>query len=457
MSFKIKSKYKHVFSVIMASVLLLISAFYNGYPYIYNADTGLYIFSGLQGIVYPHRPVSYGLFIKIFSMQYSLWLVIYIQSLIIAVTLYYYFKYFIKSNNFLLWYLLFVLLISLFTGASFFVSWLMPDIFTALLLLLIGLLIFVKDLKTTDLIIIMLFLIISIPMHNSNFHISLIITLIIMSGYFFKLVKQQYKNLFISVKRLLLVLFMIFFSYIMLSFIHYFYGAGFKATQGGTVFFMGSLIEMGVVDKYLAENCSKKNFEICKYKDTIPNNFLWDEKSPIHKTGGWEGSKKEYSKIVRDIITTPKYLLPIIYKSVMLTLKQFFNYETGFSGIPMDFNKNAVALYYPHEYMAMHFSRQNKGTLNFHLLNIIQNIVVFICYFIYTIVLIYKKLNNKYRFFMLYIILFLFINAWICGTFSMVSFRYQSRLIWLLPLPLFLYMAENIDLKDFYFRFIKKV
>ncbi|MEZ4979591.1 MAG: hypothetical protein R2772_09875 [Chitinophagales bacterium] len=73
--------FKKIFFFLLGPLLLLFPAFYNGYPLVYS-DTGTYIQSGMEMLIPNDRPIFYGLFIRIFSLGFSLWLVIYIQALI---------------------------------------------------------------------------------------------------------------------------------------------------------------------------------------------------------------------------------------------------------------------------------------------------------------------------------------------------------------------------------------
>jgi hypothetical protein len=71
----------------IGTLILSIVGLYNGYPLVYS-DTGMYIASGLKEFVPVERPVGYGLFIKLFSFNYSLWFVTVFQNLITAYILY---------------------------------------------------------------------------------------------------------------------------------------------------------------------------------------------------------------------------------------------------------------------------------------------------------------------------------------------------------------------------------
>jgi hypothetical protein len=72
--------------LIIYTLVLMAPAFYNAYPLVYS-DTGTYIQSGMQWELPIDRPFVYGLFIKITSLGFSLWNVIFFQCLIVAYTL----------------------------------------------------------------------------------------------------------------------------------------------------------------------------------------------------------------------------------------------------------------------------------------------------------------------------------------------------------------------------------
>jgi hypothetical protein len=306
-----------------------------------------------------------------------------------------------------------------------------------------GLLVFVKALKIRDIIIITIISILSIGVHNSHFYICLCLLFLLLMGSIFNKVRKTYDIVGIKLKRLFLILLLIFCSQGCLGLVHYVFSGSFKSSRGGIVFLMSNVVEMGVMDIYLDENCGHKNYKICAYKDSLPNNFLWDVNSPIKKTGGWAANEDEYSVIVKDIMSTPRYLKTLVYKSAIYTVKQFFNYDMADISKAGDRVNNAVRDNYDDEYNGFLLSRENTNTMQVGFINFTQDVIVSICLIIYFFVLVNKKTSPRNRFFILFILSCLIINAWICSTFSGVFPRYQTRVIWMLPLPLFLHLARN--------------
>jgi len=450
----LRRKLNQLFSIVISALILCLVACYNTYPLTFNNDTGMYINSGFSGRVANDRPILYGLFIFFFSLQQSLWLVIFVQSLMVSTILFYYFKYFTCNINYIPYFIAFVGLISLCMAASFEVSWLMPDVFTSILILCLGLLIFKNDIIIRDLIVVSFLLILSIGVHNSHFFIYIGLCIIVFAGFLIKKTRKAHDNLNLNFKRLAFIISLGISSYFITGGIHYFYGGTFKSSRGGAIFLMSNLVEMGILDSYLNDNCAKHNFTLCAYRDSIPNNFLWEENSPIYKTGGWARNEKEYSTIIYNILTTPKYLKTFIFKSMVYTVKQFFNYDVIDINKPSDVINEAIMGNFNQEYNNFLRARQNNDKISFGLINFTQNIIVGICLFLYITILVLNKTTTEFKLLLIFILIALFLNAWVCSTFSGVFSRYQSRVTWLLPLPLFLHAMSS---PAFYFIFNRKV
>jgi hypothetical protein len=435
---------KHISAILTSATILCFWTFYNGYPLTFNSDSAMYLEYAFYKYVGPDRPIMYGLFMYLTSLTHSLWLVVFTQALIVAAAFYYWFKYFTSVKNFLPFYLGFIAIITFFTGASFNASWLMPDVFTSISILSVGLFIFVKKIKLRDLIIISLLVILSLSMHNTHLYICLCVVLLLSVILVFKKIRKQIIDAGLYIKRIPYIFALILFSYLLSSLIHFTYGGGFKASRGGTVFLFANMVEMGIMDPYLAENCEQQQFNICPYKDTIPNNFLWADNSPMRKTGGWEVSEQEYTAIVKDILTTPKYCKTFIFKSVIYTIKQFFYFNTGEAGIHTIRVTNAINVLYPQEYYQFSKAKQYRGELRFNFVNYAQTLVFAVIILLFIFGFLSKRITIRYKILILFLLTALLLNAWICATFSGVYFRYQGRLIWVLPLPLFLYAMEKM-------------
>ena len=164
--------------------------------------------------------------------------------------------------------------------------------------------------------------------------------------------------------------------------------------------------------------------------------------------GGWDGCREEFSTIVKDIVTTPKYLKNFVFKSAIYTFKQLCHFDTGEAGRPTPRIEQTFSAYYPNEYTQFDNSRQRKGELDFSLVNFAQTIVVGSSLLFFLWAFFEKKLSPQLQLFILFLLLALLINAAICAAFSGVYFRYQARVVWLLPLPVFLYLLNHFRIPD---------
>lgn len=87
----------------------------------------------------------------------------------------------------------------------------------------------------------------------------------------------------------------------------------------------------------------------------------------------------------------------------------------------------------PEEEVLLTTSKQYYRELNLTLINWVNPIIVLLTSFYSLLLLVNKKLKNKFRRTLQSLLLFLICNALICGFLSDVIHRYQSRVIWILP------------------------
>ena len=433
--------------VLLGGIILCFMGFYNTFPYVFS-DCGTYIGSGFDLKVPLDRPIFYGLFIRHVSLLTSLWLVILVQGLMVSLILFYYFRYLSGTPRFRIYYIAFILFITFFTSASFHVSQLIPDVFTSVSILCLGLFLLVREMKTRDLIFTTIILIVAVAVHNSHFLISVLLlslfTLLFLIGKF----KKKAADLFISGKRILYTWSVVLFTFLMVCTVHYKLGGGFSLSRAGPVFLMGRIQNMGLLEPYLSENCDKHHYKICEYKGKIPGDFLWDyDSSPLYKLGGWESQslRDEYTAIEKDILTTPKYAHLFLVKSIESAFTQFFCFSTGDASPQREGSPPyiAISVHYPGSLQPYMASHQWTQTLNFAFINQSQEFILALCLLFYITCFIYPLKFKRYHRLILFILAGMFINAFVCGALSGVVERYQSRVIWLLPLPLFLIIANR--------------
>lgn len=411
-------------------------------------DTGTYIDSGFRNYVPFDRPIFYGLFIRHISLSASLWLVVLMQSFICCLVMYELTGIFITSRLKPVVFLLLVTILSVFTGYSYNISFLMPDIFSAISWLALVVLWFKPALPKWRKVLIGLFFVFSLMVHLSNL-LSMLVLLGCVTFMFFynKLKRNDTSNKFHSffLPHLLAgaALFLV-------PFLHFLIGHSFTFSKGSHVFMMNHLVETGVLNDYLSDACETKNYRICQYKDSMVWDFMWDQKSPLYKTGGWQANQKEYTTILKDVYSTPKYSLLLGFKSIEYCAKQFFCF-TIHEGNVFDLQSppgGQISWHYKDCEKEFLSSRQNTNALGDFLPQNTELVLVMFSMIGLLIIVLYPSVLNVQDKKLLLVISLLFffsiINSFVCSNLAVIDPRYQSRLVWLFPLLLILLLLNTL-------------
>ncbi len=423
---------KKLLFLLAGTLLLLIPALINGYPMIYS-DTSTYLASGFTMQPPMDRPMTYGLFIRLFSLNgISLWPVIIVQSFILSWLIYeLVFRIFGEEQKFLFFIFPVIVLIASFSGAGWASYYLIPDIFTPIMLLsaILILLPQEKQQNKTAYFIIYGF---SSAMHSSHipFGITFLSILLVTS------MLLRRKGLFRLRTRPMLILISITLASIL--------AMGSSLAKSKHVFLMGAFIEQGIVKPYLDQNCSSHDYGLCAYKDSLPEyawQFIWEESSPLYKLGGWKETKEEFSAIIRGTFLSPKFLVLHAAASFKATVSQLGRFEgLDDDGVAPNASqlRSRVEEYVPKDLNRFDHSRQNSGQLrNLNWLNQLQRILVLISLLTIVLLFIFSRAIRENRLLLLiglFILLGILINAWVCGTFANPVNRLGNRMIWLIPM-----------------------
>jgi hypothetical protein len=449
--YKYKPLLIEILYLISGTVVLSVAGFYNGYPLTF-IDSGAYIRSGFTLVKPIDKPIIYGLFIRLTSLQYSAWFVIFFQNLLLCFVIYQTFKILLKRPNANSSALISIIILSFFTGISWFSNQIMPDIFTPLCIIVLGLLLFTENVSFKRTFVLSLILLLSNMIHYSNLLISVFLLFFFSLVYLFFARKIGLK---IRISHLLLAWSISIASFVMLPTIHYFCGDGFKLSDSSHVILMGRLVQSGIIGKYLDESCQTKNYRICQYRDTLPasqDEFVWKENSPLYKTGGWYANKEEYENIIKDILTKPRFLILNFIDAIRVSLIQLTQNSigAGLSPEPRDsFLSRQIQLFFKDEVNQYALSRQNNGRLDLTTLTSIQylflgfSFLFIIIFFIYGF---FKNTEVNFWGFIIFLFAGIIINAAITATFSVVHDRYQCRVVWLLPMLVLLIIFRNFEL-----------
>jgi hypothetical protein len=434
--------------VFISGLMLCIFAFYNKFP-LFFPDTASYVSAGFKGQVPFSRPIYYGLFIRHVSLNETLWLVVIAQGILLALLIMYSFKYLFHKKISAQLYLVYMLLISTTTAISVHVSMLMPDVFTPMVILAFLLLVFGKNMLRRDQVIISILLLFSIGTHNVHVAITLGGALFLSIGAINKNIRDFYKEIGLSLKRMLLLWGIIIASNLTLSTVHYAYGGGFESGKGGSVFILARLIDMDILADYLHNYCGENDYPLCPHIKKLKSgaSFLWSKKvSPFYKIGGWdEENQKECKRLVKDILTTPKYFKRYLIRCVEDSFLQLLNYSLNSQTVP---DKRGAEMsgslykHFPFYRRAYWISRQKNDILVgdfWPIPNFLQHLILAISTGLLFFLFFDEKYPKRQKLITFILLVLIYGNAFISVAASGIYDRYQSRVIWLITLPAFWY------------------
>lgn len=451
------NKFLLVGYLILTSFIILMPALFNGYPLFYS-DSALYIKAAmLFGNVHADESIpsvsglGYAFFIRIVTWQSTLYLVILAQAIILNILIYHSLKVLLPEKRIITYHLPIIFILSIGSSLGWTAGQLMPDIFTSCLILAVFLFFAWNKKNWGVYIFLSVLIILSILSHLSNISI-LVLILALLSVLF--LLKSSYRtNLKLFIRKSLVLIALLFASCLILTGLNkkYYDYAGLSPTSH--IFFMARLMDTDIMKEFLNEKCGEKTYEMCQYKDNLPNcrDFLWSQDSFFYKTGGWNITKhEEYKIIIRDVMTSPKYIGKFLYNCAIHSYYQLLTFKTGDGLTPQYNNESDVYMtaisHFDKKELRINFqeSKQIQGTLNFELINLINSILLLISFLIIVWTILFNKLDSNMLLFTYIIICGLVVNATVAASLTSIYDRFQSRVIWLIPLLASIYFFRFI-------------
>jgi hypothetical protein len=454
----------HLFTctVILAmAVLFLLPALDNGFPFVFP-DTGTYL--GGAGLTHipQSRPIYYAWFTRAFDLRLSPWPSVVVQSVITAWMIWRF-----ASALFGLTVaprlLLLALLLTLGTSLPWFVGQIMPDIFTPLIVLALALLWLAHDtLPRVSRILLMLLVSGTVACHQANLLVALwmlpALGLCALLGW--RPSKASIYGILESGIALALGAAALLTANLV--------DGRFALSNGGSVILLARLLEDGTAISYLEKACPQRRFAVCAYLDklssyrpemvTVPgcgsmrtslaNDFLWA--GPLDRLGGFRAEQSEASAIVAGTLSA--YPLTQSRAAIDNGWRQLFSFRAG-EGLcayaETEFWSITIHnIFGPVVYDHYLKSKQMRDALfaRFELLYYIHATVLVASSLILFGFLVVGGLRKQPRAFFagIFVIVLVAGNAFTLGVLSGVGDRYQSRVIWLVPLLAGCFVLERL-------------
>jgi hypothetical protein len=345
-----------------------------------------------------------------------------------------------------------MLLIGAATSCGWFAGQIMPDIFTAILLLICIILLAIPLSRTASWALYMLMLC-CILMHNSNLLISLLLGIILFIYCLWKKERAAMRRTAIALVTSSVI------GWLSLSAMTAIAGRGFRPSVASHVFLMSRMVENGIMDDFLDDYCPTDSgaYKLCAYRNHLPRrqwDFMWDAAGPLYATGGWQANEAEYNRIIRKTLTTPKYLALHVIKATHATLRQLPLIYAGDGIMIFDYASSPQREIYNHfkgEQKEFNSSEQQTGGIRFSNWNLL--ITVFALLSCCSALLLKQSPARAgtpadMRRVVRVCLLFLLVNASVTATLATVIGRYESRVFWILPFLSILYIVRSLHRGD---------
>lgn len=437
-----------VFAAVLAVALMFLGmALWNGFPLVFY-DTGAYLVEGLKGAFLVERSPVYSLFLAASGSAVSLWPVVALQSLLTSYVLWEVATREVPGLS-PLGFCAIGLALTALTGIAWYTGQVEPDCMTALLVLGTYLLLFhAASLGAWRRMVIVAITGLAVACHPS--HLGLIAGLIVAGAgwsLFLKLVRHPPAR--IPEVRLLPVCGALMLALALIVSANFALTRQVFLSRAGSVFVFARLMQDGIVKRLLTDTCSGPTtpYRLCAYKNrlaTTANAWLWGNNPGFRYQGGFKGSQAEDSRIIADSLRRYPFmhLKAAVYDSVL----QFFMFKTG-DGIESQvwILEGGISSMMPGQLHAYMQARQQHNAIRFRTLNMLHVTVGMLSLLGVLLLIHHAWLRRRWNEAALpaLVLLALVGNAVICGTFSNPHDRYQSRLIWLPTLALFLALARD--------------
>lgn len=458
------------------AMLFLFLAIDNGFPFIFP-DSGLYLGGSLTHIP-GEKPIYYVWFTRVLDLPifprssngqiqlkgWSPWPSVVLQSLITAWMIWLFASALFELTR-ASRLLAVALVLALGTSLPWFVGQILPDIFTPLMILALALLLITGDtLPRITRMLLVLLISAAVAFHQANLLVALwmlpALGLCVLLGWHPS--KASIHGALESGIALALGAAALFTANLV--------DGRFALSNGGSVLFMARLMNDGIVLGYLEKTCPQQRFAVCADLDElrsfqehemplpgcgpvkiqVSTYFLYDV---VPRLGGFRAEEGEARAIVTG--TLGAYPLAVARAVVGNGWSQLFSFRTGdtLCAFPeaSSWSITIHKIFGPVVYDQYVNSKQGRGALRLQLLNYIH-VTVLVASFLVIIIgfLVVGGMGKQPRAFFasLFVIVLVAGNAFTLGGLSEPQDRYQSRVIWLVPLLATCIVARRVDYRS---------
>ena len=420
-------KIKNIFVVLLGALPFVWPAIWNGYPLVYS-DTNVFIYQPTPGFFNWDKPIIYGPWMLLVHGWQSLWGVAVAQAILVSQLLWLTLAVFGPPSKGR--FLLLCLVLAVCTGASWFVSLLMPDIFSALVVLSIFVLGFSPRLSRSLAVWLCLVGALAIAVHLSHLVIAAACVVVVLLLRFSR----------VGVVMLPLVL-----ALGLLIATNYYAFNKLAVSPFGSVFMLARFAADGHVNTTLDARCHSAGWHLCAWKDRLPSDsdaFLWDSQGPVWShPGGPIGLAPEASTLV--MLATRENPLGVLASMINNTSQQLAMIKLGDTlhadSLDVTVLQSIETHFSDAELARFKASKQWRDSLQGRVQWLNHLIaVVFWLSFVLGLYCLWRAIllrDMRALALLLLVCAGVLANAFATGALSKPHYRYQTRIAWLLVIP----------------------
>lgn len=417
---------------LVSLMYLLSAAIWNGYPIVYS-DTSSYLASGFHLETLVDRPITYGLFIRLCSLDgWSLWTVVIAQSMLLA----YAAGLALRSTGIHNAWLRSAIIggTALLTGLPFVCGQIITDVFTPILVITLYLLLFVNDLSRKTRILLFGLFLLAFATHMS--HVSITVLLLALA----LLLRWSMRRHTAGLPNLRTI------GMILLLAIVGTLAMGVSLAKSKYSFYAAHMAETGVLQRYLEEHCATEQYRLCDRLGTIPRSadaFLWADDSPLKIYESRQQMERELGRITMGTFREPALIWMQLRTALEASAQQLTRFAVGDGN--GSFGKGTllherIGAFIPSEIGAFDSSRQMNGAGFRQAVdrwNQVLNIIMVISLLMLLLLWAFSRRSLVKHPHLLLMTVFLLgalaINTTVNASLVMVADRFGTKLAWLVP------------------------
>jgi hypothetical protein len=415
-------------AAIAATAMLLVPAIWNRFPLL-QYDTGGYLARWFEGYLVPSRSTVYGLFLALFAHP-DFWPIVIIQAAltvwVLTLTL--------RALGFGGRPLVLIgvtALLCVATTLPWLASILLTDIFAALAVIALHLLVFADDrLRRWERVALIALAAFAVATHSATF--AVVLALLVAAAAARGLLRiGAISGIARGAAALAL-------GAAMLVAANFVTSGRLAWTPGGIALSFGRMLQDGIVARYLADRCPDPRLRLCAHRHELPTDadeFFWGE-SVFDRLGRFNGLGDEMATVVLESLRDYPALQAKM--ALLATARQLVRVDTGEGVVNTVWHTYAIVEQFtPSVAPAMRAARQQHGELGFAAINRIHAPVALLSMLLLIPIMILGHRRGSFAELgrlAATAALALLANALVCGVLANPHDRYGARLAWMAPL-----------------------